>query len=354
MKIGIDISQIVYGTGVSVYTSNLVRNLIKLDRKNEYILFGGSLRQGGALTDFTSGLKGNFSTKFFPIPPTALDFLWNRVHILPIETFTGKLDVFHSSDWAQAPSKAFKITTVHDLVPLKYPKESHPKIVSAHKARLKWVKKQIDVVIAVSESTKKDLIGLGVSKDKIRVIYEAPEESFTPQESSKIDKSLKKLGITGDYLLAVGRTPRKNIDRIITAYRKLKQELKLVIIGGGRAKNENEVIFTGFVTHEDRLALFVGAQALVYPSLYEGFGLPILEAMAVGTPVVTSKVSSMPEVAGNAAILVNPKETESITKGIQKALGDKVNLRKKGLAQARKFSWKRAAAQTLQVYNEVR
>src|SRR5574341_726113 len=131
MRIGIDVSQIVYGTGVSVYTQNLVRELLRIDDQNEYLLFGGSLRQLG---DLKSKLKEfNVVKKIFPLPPTALDLLWNRLHILPIESLVGKLDAYHSSDWTQAPSTAFKVTTVHDLVPVKYPHESHPRIVAAHR-----------------------------------------------------------------------------------------------------------------------------------------------------------------------------------------------------------------------------
>ena len=136
MKIGIDISQVIYGTGVSTYTENLVKALLLQDKKNEYLLFGGSLRRRADLKTFVSELKGNFESKFFPIPPTLGDILWNRLHILPIEKLVGDLDVFHSSDWTQPPSKAFKVTTVHDLIPLKFPGILIPKLSQPTKREL--------------------------------------------------------------------------------------------------------------------------------------------------------------------------------------------------------------------------
>ena len=136
MKIGIDISQIVYGTGVSVYTKNLVENLVKIDKENEYILFGGSLRRLDPIKSFIGSLPGHVLGKTYPLSPKMADILWNRLHILYIERLTGQLDVFHSSDWTQPPSHAFNVTTIHDLAPFVYPKLTPPEIVSAHKARL--------------------------------------------------------------------------------------------------------------------------------------------------------------------------------------------------------------------------
>src|SRR3989337_3862196 len=142
MKVGIDISGVIYETGVSVYTKNLVENLLKIDTLNEYVLFGGSLRRFGELQGKALSLlakRPNCKATIYPIAPSLAHFLWNRLHVFPIENLVGKIDVFHSSDWTQPKTKAFSITTIHDLVPLLYPKLSHPKIVSTHRARLKWV-----------------------------------------------------------------------------------------------------------------------------------------------------------------------------------------------------------------------
>ena len=349
MKIGIDVSPIIYGTGVSLYTKNLVETLLEGDKENDYTLFGYSLRRRGIFKE-TFGSK----VKTFPFPPTIMDFVWNQLHILPVEWLTGRLDVFHSSDWTQPPSSAFKVTTIHDLVPLRFPNISHPKIVETHKARLHWVAKEVDRIIAVSEFTKREIVDiLGISPEKIRVIYEAPDPRIKRQIKTK--EVLARLNVPENYLLAVGADPRKNISVIIQAVNKVNLKLKLVVVGKPweqRAQVPN-VQWLGHISSEDLNALYVGAQALVYTSLYEGFGLPILDAMQVGCPVVTSNVSSMPEAAGDAAVLVNPHEPEDIAKGIEKVLSNRELWIKKGLARAKQFSWEETARQTLEVYEEV-
>jgi len=165
MKIGIDISQIVYqGTGVANYTKNLVEKLLKIDKKNEYVLFFSSLRRKPPKLP---------NLRAFKIPPTLLDILWNRLHICPIEWFIGEVDVFFSSDWTQPPTvKAKKVTTIHDLSPWKYPKTFHPKIVKVHQRRMKWVKKECDLIICDSQATKKDVREiLKIPERKLKVIY---------------------------------------------------------------------------------------------------------------------------------------------------------------------------------------
>lgn len=357
MKIGIDISQIVYETGISSYTRNLVSALLKIDKKNDYVLFGASLRRFNVLEHWNKSLGGKFTEKLFRIPPAALDFLWNRLHILPIEMFTGKLDVFHSSDWTQSPAKAFKVTTIHDLAPLRFPEISHPKIVAAHRRRLEWVKKEVDKIIAVSEFTKREIVDLlGIEPERIVVIPEAADPDVEPAPAKEIEKIKRKYMIDNNYLLVVGADPRKNVPLIVQAFSRIRSSmtgLNLVIVG----RLWQELPYTpgvsllGHVSKEDLNVLYSGAEALVYTSFYEGFGLPILEAMKVGTPVVTSNVSSMPEVAGDRAVLVNPKDPSEIAEGIKEVLKNRANWSKKGIARAKEFSWKKAAKETLEVYN---
>lgn len=353
MKIGIDVSQIIYGTGVSIYTKNIVENLLKIDEGNEYVLFGGSFRRGRELArklqDYDTGKK------VYPFPPTALDVLWNRLHVVPIETFVGKVDVYHSSDWVQAPSKAYKVTTIHDLVPFKFPKQTHPRILSAHKARMRWVKKEVDMVIAVSQSTKEDLIDLGIDEKKIKVVYEAAGRDYTPKSDEEVSTVLKEFDIRDNYLISVGFGPRKNTKKLIDAYQKTKtKNLKLVLVGRTPDRiDERGVIVLNHVEESGKLAaLYTGAEALVYPTLYEGFGIPVVEAMATGCPVVTSNVSSLPEVAGDAAVLVDPTDTNSIAEGISEAMRQKKTLSAKGIKQAAKFGWEKAAKETLAVYKK--
>lgn len=349
MKIGIDISQIIYGTGVSVYTKNLVENLLKIDKENEYLLFGGTLRRR---TDILSLFP---KAKVFPIPPTLADFLWNRLHVFPIEKLIGEIDVFHSSDWSQPPSKAFKVTTVHDLIPLKFPKLIHPLILAVHKRRLEWVKKEVDRVIVPSICTKEDLITHGIDEEKVKVIYEAAVYSRVSQAA--IDKVKRKYKINTKYLFAAGLSPYKNFERIIKAFDLVGggKDLKLVIAGRINPKIHQErrgVRYLGPVSDEDLAALYTGAEVLVFPSLYEGFGLPILDAFACGCPVVTSNLSSMPEVAGDAAVLVDPYDVNSIADGIEKALRWRKGLIEKGSKWVKQFSWIKTAAETLKTYKE--
>ena len=358
MKIGIDISQIVYGTGVSVYTKNLVENLLKIDKQslagsagkeNEYVLFAGTFRRRKDILDVFP------QAKVFPIPPTLADIIWNRLHLLPIEKLIGQVDVFHSSDWTQPPTKAFKVTTVHDLIPLKFPKLTHPKIYWTHKRRLAWVKKEADRVIVPSLTTKQDLVLYGVSEKRIRVIAEAPQHSKVCQEETEQVK--KKYKIFSDYLLSVGISPTKNTANIIKAFHlaKADKNLKLVLVGrpvGMEVKEERDVRILGQVEDRELSALYSGASALIFPSLYEGFGIPILDAFNCRTPVVTSNLGSLAEVAGEAAVLVDPYEVESIVGGIKTALNQPKTLIAKGLSRVKQFSWTKAAEETLKVYKE--
>ena len=377
MKIGIDISQIVYRTGVSRYTEELVKSLIKLDKKNKYVLFGFSFRRKKELNNYHTTVCGNYCEgKIFPFPPTMMEILWNQLHILPIEKLIGEVDIFHSSDWTQPPSNYKKITTVHDLSFLRYPDSFPKKIINNHKRRLCWVKKECDMVIADSMATKRDLVELlGFDEKKIRVVYLGVSSKFKVKSSklqSKVQSIKKKYKINGDYILSVGTLePRKNLKRTIEAFnliikKKNNRTIKLVLVGKfGWGENIRQsainnqqlsIITTGYISDEDLAYLYQGARCFVYPSLYEGFGLPVLEAMAAGCPVITSNVSSLPEVAGEAAILVNPKKTSEIAQAINEIIAIpqlSQNLRKKGLVQVNKFSWQKTARETLRAYESL-
>ena len=364
MKIGIDVSQVVYGTGVSKYTRNLVNALLKIDSKNEYILFGGSLRRVSDLKKFHNDLAGNSILKTFPISPVIADFIWNKVHAFPIENFVGEVDVFHSSDWSQPPVRHAKcVTTIHDLVPILYPEESHSEVVTAHKKRLRWVKNEVDRVIAVSESTKRDIVKhLGIQPEKIFVVYEAPDFLVKKMGEDAVGEVRRKYNLPREYLLAVGANPRKNIERIAKAARKFSGDTPLVVIGrkqgaftlNERSEPKGNIVWLGHVSDDnDYAAIVSGASVLVYASLYEGFGLPILDAFTCEIPVVTSNISSMAEVAGNAAVLVDPTDIGDISRGVREALSKKNELIKKGLERIKRFSWETAARETLRIYEEV-
>lgn len=349
MKIAIDISQVVYGTGVSVYTKNLVSNLLKIDSENEYVLFGGAFRRRqDVLSIFPS-------SRVFPISPVIADVLWNKLHILPIEKLIGNVDVLHTSDWSEPPSRTFKVTTVHDLYPLKFPKVVHPKVLEVHKKKLYWVKKESKRIIVPSLSTKDDLTSLGFDENIIRVIPEAPSMKRASEE--KISEVKKKYQIRGDYLISIGITPLKNTRRIVKAFHLSTpgKDIKLILVGQPsniKIEPERNVRILGHVPQDDLEALLSGSRGLIFTSLYEGFGIPILDAFNCGVPVITSNVSSMPEVAGGAAVLVDPTSVTSIAEGISQVIRGVKALVRKGENRVKNFSWELTAKKTLEVYKE--
>jgi hypothetical protein len=174
MKIGIDISQLAYGrTGVANIVKNLVEQMIGIDKENEYVLFYSSMRKklDSSLVKELTGSRVEF--KFYNLPPTVLDLLWNKLHVLPIENLIGDVDIFITSDWTEPPAKkAKKMTILYDLVVYKYPEETAAKIVETQKRKLAWVKKETDMILCISESTKKDAIEiLGIEENRLKVVY---------------------------------------------------------------------------------------------------------------------------------------------------------------------------------------
>lgn len=359
MRIAIDVTASIYeGTGVGTYYTNLVPKLLQWGEAHTFIPFGYSLRRFGDL---------NLASKKYPFPPRLMEILWNRLHILPVEILIGKCDIVHTWDYIQPPTKKAKIvTTIHDLTPLKFPQHHLPTTRAAYKAGLRWVRKEAQAIIADSQSTKDDIIKLlGVAKNKVHVVYlAAPDEyhefrkRLENTRNSAVREVKEKYGIKGEYLLIVGTSePRKNIQRSIEAYAILKMEQELVIAGrfgwGEKIKPVTGVKPIGFVEKKDLPALYAGASLFLYPSLYEGFGLPVLEAMAVGCPVLTSDRGSLAEIVGDAATTVNPESAEAIAFGIRVALERSEELRVKGITQSEKFSWDETARQTLAVYGKV-
>jgi len=371
MKIAIDISQIVYGTGVSRYGENLVKNLFEIDDKNQYILFASSLRSYGKLLAFKEELSTykNVEFKFSKFPPTILELLWNRLHIYPIEKIIGPVDIFHSSDWLEPPvtSKEIKkVTTIHDMVPYLFPSSLHPKIISNQKRRMAFVKKESDAIIADSKTTKDDIVKfLEIPEEKVTVIPLAPSSNFAPQSEDLVEHTLAKYKIKRPYILSVAtQEPRKNLQKLLDAFDEVlkeEPESRIVLTGkygwGGGLRSPNNVIWTNYVPEEDLVALYSGCQVFVYPSLYEGFGLPILEAMSCGAPVITSNNSSMEEVAKNAAILIDPRNEKQIAKAIEFVLnlnGENYDkMKKASIDRAKQYSWEKTARDTLKLYENL-
>jgi len=357
MKICIDISSVVYGEGVSEYTRNLVISLLKNKKKNDFSFFFSSMRRTLSFPEIDKKL-----VKKFRFPPTFLDILWNKLHVFDIEKLVGKVDVFHAPDWTQPPAKTAKlVTTIHDLSFLRWPESVHPKVLAAQKNRLKWVEKEADQIIAVSEATKKEIIKLlKIPGEKITVIPESvPQDvlKFKPPGKEKIDKIKGKYKISKPFFFAYGsQAPRKNIDNLIKGFTNFNGEGKYQLVIAGRWKKEKvsdkNILATGFLARFDMLSLFSASEGFLYPSLYEGFGLPILEGFALKVPVLTSIISSMPEVAGKAAILVDPKSVSDICLGIKNLTDKKAELVKSGKERLKLFSWEKTARETIKVYEK--
>lgn len=341
MKVGIDISQVVYsGTGVARFTRGLTEAIIKFDTTHEWIFFFSSLRQ-----KIPSDLKKNIEKRGFklinlPLPPTLLSFLWNTLHIIPIEALMGKFDWFISSDWTEPPSKMKKATIVHDLVFLRYPETLDNTILETQKKRLKWVKKESHLVFADSKATQKDLLNLvKIKKAQVKVIYPGVD----------LGKHVVKKG-KKPFILTVGKLePRKNIKKLIDAFQRLDDKnIKLYVVGMPGWKSEDmqspNVHFLGYVSDEQLANLYSSCLFFVYPSLWEGFGYPIIEAMNHGAPVATSNTSSLAEIAGNDAELFDPNDTESIYLALKKLVTNSAlrgELSKKGLIKSKMFTWEK-------------
>jgi len=302
MNIGIDISQVVYGTGVSVYTKELVRELLLLKSEHHFTLFAGVLRRSRDLDAYVKTLSGNFTLVTAPIPPRVADVLWNYIQVIPIEFFVGNVSLFHTSDWTEPRARCPKISTVHDLSPLLYPETAHPRVKRVFLRKLHLLKESQNHVIVPSLTIENELLKQGFLSTHIHTIYEAPHPALI--NAPQLDV-FKRFSLPKQYALCVGTNERKNLERSIGACRKLG--IHLVVVGESQNNMHvsSEVTYTGFVSNTELANLYRHAVVFLYPSLYEGFGLPILEAFALACPVVTSNLGSMQEIAGDAAVLVN-------------------------------------------------
>ena len=375
ISVGIDITATLYGRGVSRYTSNLVRALL-LDPQVKLSLYGSSLRQHSELKQIATDLKKQAGSKAATVirsyPPSLYRFLWNKIGYAGITSVLPDIEVFHSWDWLQPPDKKLAlVSTIHDLAILKFPETAHPKILTMHTESWNVLKKRNAEIIAVSRSTQRDIVELlGIPEERVHVIHEAlPQEVITVADSISDDEEaalITKLKLERPFILFVGtREPRKNLLNLITAWLPLQDQVDLLVAGEvgwdtseTSAPKSEHLRFLGRVSDRELSVLYTQATLFAYPSLYEGFGLPILEAFYHGTPVVTSTTSSMPEIAGNAAELVDPLEPESIRQGIQTILDENEQEQQKRaqrmIIRQHMFSWERVASETRAVYERAR
>jgi glycosyltransferase involved in cell wall biosynthesis len=359
MLIGIDASRAVAAcpTGTEVYSRRLIQALLTLESPHRFRLY---LRSTSPANTFPGA-----ELRVIPFPRlwTHLRLSWEMAHRPPDVLFVPAhvLPLIHPR---------VSLATVHDLGYLYFP-EAHP-----WRQRLyldlstRWNARIAAHLLADSEATKADIVThYGTPPEKITVAYPGRDETLAPvRDPASIEAVKARYGIVGDYFLYLGTLqPRKNLARLIAAFAALPPETVLVLAGKrgwlyedlfaqvGRLSLEGHVLFPGYVPDEDKAALLSGAVAFVFPSLYEGFGLPVLEAQACGCPVITSTTSSPPEVAGDAALLVNPSDTEAITAAMQRIASDsglRKTLIERGFVNVRRFSWAACARSVLSIIEQ--
>lgn len=372
MIIAIDLRPITSGktSGIEMYIHNLLRNIFAIDKKNTYILYINSHR------DFTD-ILGKYKSKNVKILQTKIPsklfnvlliFLrWPKIDKLIAKKTGLQPDIFFVPDLRPTPlsKKTKKITVIHDLAYMHFPhffsirSRIWFKIISPAREMAESTK-----LIAVSKYTAQDLINtFKINKNKIVVIHEAANHNLLKIDAKKMDLKVPK-----SYFLSLCTLePRKNLHTLIKAYKEYKSQngnsIKLVIAGKYNKKafaklnfgTDQDIVFTGFVNKNQKAYLLKNAVAMIYPSLFEGFGLPLLEAMIFNTPIITSNTSSMPEVVEDSAILIDPTDSKSLAQAMVKIQDHQIvqNLKQKMQNRIKEFSWEKCAKETLETITNV-
>ncbi len=367
MRVGIEITPLNSApTGVGYYVRHLLTALLQLPASPEY----HGLASGLSAPDL-SNLPIPY--RRLPVPTRMLYKCWEALEWPRVDSLLGGVDVYHAVNYVLPPVVAARrVLSIHDLCFLRHPEWASPKIAGLFRKNIQKHAYAADAVIACSEATKQDIVTLlNVPDERVQVIYDAADAIFHP-----IGRGLAKthvadaLKIDAPYLLFVGtREPRKNLPGLLKAFALAKLPHRLIIAGGMGWNSEglqeraielgiaDNVIFTGYL-HERSLfpALYNAADAFVFPSWYEGFGMPVLEAMACGCPVIASDATSLPEVGGNAACYVAPDDVEALAHAMRQVASDttlREEMREKGLRQAQRFSWRRCAEETVACYRSL-
>ncbi len=366
MRIGIDARMTHYRrAGISQYTLQLIEGLARCDTDDEFVILQSRKSKEPILE------RPNFVTRRLYTPSH------HRLEqvFLPLEITHLRMDVLHSTDFIPPFRRNCRsVITVHDLVFLMYP-DLLTKESARYYGQIDQAVRHTDAIIAVSQATKMDVIRLlGVPEKKITVIYEAASPIFRPLNREEVAERVReRFGLDSDFLLFVSTIePRKNVPNLLRAFRLLLDnyhpKAKLVLAGekgwlfqdvfelADKLNLREDALFLGRVSTEELLWLYNGARALVAPSLYEGFGLPPLEAMACGTPVITSNLSALPEVVGDAGVLVDPKDVDALAVAMWRILSDeplRASLISKGFKRAAVFSWEKAAQETWALYHSL-
>jgi glycosyltransferase involved in cell wall biosynthesis len=367
MRIAIDARKL-HDYGIGTYVRNLLRQIARQDHENEYVLICSP--QDCASVE---ALAENFRA----IPDRSRPYSIREQITVPLDLRRERAELFHAPHYVLPPLVPCRsVVTIHDCIHLRFPQYLPNRVAYVYARTFLWAAThQADRILTVSEASKRDILQyFNVPPERIEVIYNGIDERFwTPPADEAVERVRQRYQLNDPFILYTGNIkPHKNLVRLIEAFQQLRRsgfdQLKLLILGDEisryatlrravhRHKLHKHVRFHGFVP-DDTLAIFYRlAAAFVFPSLYEGFGLPPLEAMASGTPVVTSNVSSLPEVVGDAALLIDPTDVDAIAGAIRMVLTDAAlrdDLRERGWRRAREFSWERSVARIRAIYGEV-
>ena len=367
MRVAIDARKL-HDFGIGTYIRNLLRHLARTDQDTEFVLLCGEADLGVA-----AQLGPNFRAVLEPSPNYSLR---EQVHV-PWVLRRERPNVYHAPHYVlPAGVRCPSVVTIHDCIHLMFPQYLPNRVAYAYARAQMWsAARRSNCILTVSEASKRDILHLfNVAPETIVVVYNAIDSHFsvTPSEEA-VARVRERYQLDHPFVLYVGNIkPHKNLVRLIEAFDELRrgelEDLKLLIIGDQisklpalrravhRHKLHKHVRFLGYLADDQLAILYRLASVFAFPSLYEGFGLPPLEAMASGTPVVTSNVSSLPEVVGGAAVLVDPYDVDAIVDGLRRVLTNPTlaaEMRQKGIARAREFSWERSVAKTWAVYQQI-
>lgn len=339
--------------GIGNYIRGSLGGLLQAaEGRHEIVAFAPtSLRGPERIREALAGI--DVDLRLWPLPAShAFRTLWSRAGRPPAERLLGSFDVLHFSDWMYpAQANGLRSTTIHDLVPLHFPDWCTRRTIAMHTRKFENTARTCDLVFVNSAFTGADVTRtLGISQEKIRVARPGLREAFGP------DGERASLG--RPYALTVATLePRKNLATLLEAHAALADELLLAVVGA-EGWGEQPLLGRpgvrklGYVPDEELARLYRGADVVVYPSRFEGFGIPIVEAMACGAPVVASAHHSLDEACGDAAVRVDPEDPDAITQGIRRALAERERLSRLGLEHARTFSWQEAGKVFLAAFEE--
>jgi len=343
VRIVVDVSPLSHErTGVGNYIRGSLAGMVEASAgADEIVAFAPASARGKREID--AALDGIGVERRLPVLPAAhaLRTAWSRAGAPSLERVVGPFDVFHFSDWMYPPQRGgIRSTMVHDLVPVHHPEWVHARTRRMHGAKYRHAAEACDVVIVNSRFTGDDVVRtLGVDPAKVHVAYPGVEPGFTP-EGERLDLDGRRYALTVATL-----EPRKNLSRLVEAYALLdRDELSLLVVGAAGWGDQPElespgIVRLGYTPREDLPRLYRGASVFVYPSRFEGFGMPVVEAMACGVPCVVSSHPSLDEACGDAAVRADPDDAAAIAASIRRALDEREELVTRGLEHARRFTW---------------